>query len=160
MARTKKFKTVEELEQLIDDYFKHCDSRIVDVVTKHGVEQINKPKPYSVEGLAAWLEIDRRSLLNYEKEKGYEIFFPTIEKAKQKILANLSERGLDGTNVPAMTIFNLKNNYGYKDKQEHELSGSVETNKPDLSKLSDDELRRLIEIQSKLNGTSSGTSET
>jgi len=57
--------------------------------------------------------MDRRTLLNYSKD---DKFFPTIKKAKRKIEAYLEEKLVTdgGTGI----IFNLKNNYGWKDKQE------------------------------------------
>ena len=54
--------------------------------------------------------------MNYEKEDGYEEFFTTIKKAKNKIQRNKLERGLDGDSNPAVTIFDLKNNHKYKDQ--------------------------------------------
>jgi len=95
MPTIKKFKTVEDLEEKIEGYFKRC----------------------TIEGLCAWLEVDRRTILNYQKAEGYEKYFHTIKKAKQRILANLQERALMGDNVASITIFNLKNNYGYVDAQ-------------------------------------------
>ena len=56
------------------------------------------------------------TLLNYEKQKGYEDYFYTIKKAKRKIARNKTERGLTGESNPAVTIFDLKNNHGYKTK--------------------------------------------
>lgn len=116
VGRPKKFTSVEELEKSIEDYFERCDNGM-----KNGEPF---PIPYTLEGLAAALEIDRRTLLNYSKEDGYEEFFPTIKKAKQRVLADLTERGLTGDSNPAITIFNLKNNYGYVDKVEQEITSN------------------------------------
>lgn len=115
-GRPKKFSSVDELEKSIEDYFERCDNGM-----KNGEPF---PIPYTLEGLAAALEIDRRTLLNYSKEDGYEEFFPTIKKAKQRVLADLTERGLTGDSNPAITIFNLKNNYGYVDKVEQEITSN------------------------------------
>ena len=103
MPTEKRFKTVEELQSLIDAYFVDCDE---------------SKKPYTIEGLCVKLEIDRKTLLNYEKAKGYEQYFHTIKKAKDKVLQILTERALVGDNVPSISIFLLKNNYGYVDRQE------------------------------------------
>lgn len=120
VGRPKKFSSIEELEKAIEAYFEKCDNGM-----RSGLPF---PIPYTLEGLAAALEIDRRSLQNYSKEDGYEEFFPTIKKAKQRILANLTERGLVGDSNPAITIFNLKNNYGYVDKVEQEvISNNITT---------------------------------
>ena len=123
-GRPLKFKTVEELQNKIDAYFQWCDSRTRPVLIKdkNGAYFIDEPwpRPYTVEGLASFLEVDRQTILNYEDREG---FFGTIKKAKDKILANLTERSMDGQNNAAATIFNLKNNYGYEDKSSHELTG-------------------------------------
>ena len=86
----------------IDKYFAECDE---------------KEKPYTVSGLAYALDTNRQTLLNYEEK---EQFFDTIKRAKAKIeLFNeemLYNKDVSTTGV----IFNLKNNYGWKDKQEIE----------------------------------------
>ena len=87
------FKTPEELEEKINAYFDYCDEgRKSTVVTPKGqvVEQI-KPIPYTVEGLADWLDCDTRTIRNYGKS---EAFFPTVSRAKTKIMSNMVERGL------------------------------------------------------------------
>lgn len=118
-GRPRKFTSVEELEKSIEDYFERCDNGM-----KNGEPF---PIPYTLEGLSAALDIDRKTLLNYSKEDGYEMFFPTIKKAKQKVLANLAERMLNGDNSTAGAIFLLKNNYGYADKTEQEVTSTSST---------------------------------
>ncbi len=120
MARNKKYETVEQLQELIDKYFDDCDNRKKQVATKAGIKTMKSPKPYSIEGLAAALNMSRQSLNNYEKNKGYELFFDTILIAKQKVLADIAERALEGTNNGTFSQFLMKNNFGYKDKQEIE----------------------------------------
>ena len=76
-------------------------------------------------GLAFALDLDRKSLLNYSKN---EKFFPTIKKAREKVEQQLEENALMGKANATFTIFNLKNNYGWRD--------SVEVNNnSELSKL-------------------------
>lgn len=104
VGRPKLYEDVEPMEKNIEKYFKECDK---------------KDKPYTVSGLAYALDMDRRSLLNYSKD---EKFFPTIKKAKQKIEQQLEEKGLMGTSNATFTIFNLKNNFGWVDKQEQEIT--------------------------------------
>jgi len=100
MARPKIYDSVEEMEKDIEDYFANCDE---------------KRKPYTISGLAYALDMDRRTLLNYSKD---EKFFPTIKKAKLKIEQQLEENALIGEANATFTIFNLKNNYGWKDSVE------------------------------------------
>jgi len=99
-GRPKKYKTSDEMQKKIDKYFERCD---------------NMELPYTVEGLAYTLDLDRKSLLNYSKDQE---FFHTIKRAKDKVLFRLSELSLSGKINPSVTIFNLKNNYDYTDRQE------------------------------------------
>jgi hypothetical protein len=129
-GKSKKWETPEDLQSAVDMYFEKCDNRVVQVYVKaqQALVDMKRPIPYTVEGLCELLECDRDTLLNYEKMKGYEEYFGIIKRAKLKIQRDKMERGLDGDSNPAVTIFDLKNNHGYKDKQEHQLSGEVNVN--------------------------------
>lgn len=105
-GRPLKFKNIEMLEGAINDYFEMCDSQ---------------HEPYTITGLALALDIDRKTLINYEKR---EEFFHTIKKAKLKV-ENYLEKRLINDNSTTGIIFNLKNNFEWKDKQEVEHSGNV-----------------------------------
>jgi len=106
VARPKLYTSVEKMEEDIEKYFNECDE---------------KEKPYTMSGLAYALDMDRKSLLNYSKD---EQFFPTIKRAKEKVEQQLEENALSGKANATFTIFNLKNNYGWVDKQEVENSSS------------------------------------
>ena len=112
---SKRFQSAEDMQLAIDSYFNECDGNILKM-DKYG----NATKePYTIEGLAEALGFkETDSLLNYEKEEGYEEFFGTIKKAKLKIQRNKVVNLLAGISNPAGSIFDLKNNHGYKDKQE------------------------------------------
>ena len=102
MARPKKYNNVEEMEAVIDEYFNYCD---------------DKGKYYTVSGLSNALDMTRQSLLNYAED---DEFFDTIKRAKAKI-EQQNEELLYDKDVPTVgVIFNLKNNYNWKDKQEIE----------------------------------------
>ena len=105
-----KYKTEEELQKGIDEYFKDCD---------------NRELPYTMSGLAESLDIDRDTLTNYGKR---DLFSAQIKKAKQKVERQLEENALMGKANATFTIFNLKNNYGWRDTVEV-------TNNNELSKL-------------------------
>ena len=127
----KKFQTVEELEEKIDAYFERCDDNTKMFVTDKGIHVTKSaPIPYTVEGLANVLGCDRETLLNYEKEAGYEAYFGTIKEAKAKIAQNKLERGLMGESNPAVTIFDLKNNHGYRDQSNVDLTTKGESLNP------------------------------
>lgn len=100
MARPKKYNDVDIFEKKVKEYFEKCD---------------NEQRPYTMSGLAFALDLDRKSLLNYSKN---EKFFPTIKKAREKVEQQLEENALMGKANATFTIFNLKNNYGWRDSVE------------------------------------------
>lgn len=102
MARPKLYTSVDKMQEKIEEYFEMCDE---------------KEKPYTMSGLAYALDMDRRSLLNYSKD---EKFFPTIKRARERVEQQLEENALTGKANATFTIFNLKNNYGWKDNIEVE----------------------------------------
>ncbi len=106
-GRPKKFDSVSEMQKKIDEYFESRD--------KAGLG-------YTITGLALGLGMTRETLLQYEKNSE---FSDAIKKAKTKIEESLEQRLLDGKNVVGV-IFNLKNNFGWKDQQQVEHSGAVD----------------------------------
>lgn len=106
-GRPCKFKSVEEMQKAIDEYFNYCDE--------------NK-KPYTVSGLAYALDTSRKVLLEYQEK---DEFSNTIKKAKARI-ERFNEELLYSKDVPTVgVIFNLKNNYDWKDKQEIEADVGI-----------------------------------
>lgn len=106
-GRPLKFRSVKELEEKTEEYFAECE---------------RKRRPFTMSGLANSLDVDRRTLLNYgERER----FFPTIKKARRKVEQWWEERLADSAATGA--IFNLKNNFDWKDKTEQsvEISGNM-----------------------------------
>lgn len=96
----------DELQAAIEEYFAQCE-----------VAQ----KPYTVSGLAYYLGMSTETLRAYSEK---DQFSATVKKAKQRVEVYLETR-LYGS-APTGTIFNLKNNFGWKDQQDHKLSGELE----------------------------------
>lgn len=116
-GRPKLYNSKEEMQKIIDAYFSLCDKL---------------ERPYTMSGLANALNMSRQSLINYSKD---EEFFDTIKKARAVVEQQLEENALMGKANSTFTIFNLKNNYGWRD--------SVEiNNQNELTKL--DELLKEI----------------
>lgn len=92
-----KFKTVEELQKKIDDYFYSCNE---------------ESEPITITGLALALDTTRETLCDYEEKDEYS---DAIKKAKLMVQhayeKRLVKRGNGGD------IFALKN-FGWKDKSE------------------------------------------
>lgn len=116
VGRKLKFKTVEKLEEAIKEYFDNCDNRLIQGYDNKNNEQFAyiSPEPYTMSGLAYALDMDRRSLLNYGK-RGQ--FFPTIKRARRRVATDVERRLMEGKNA-AGAIFNLKNNFGWKDESQ------------------------------------------
>ena len=95
-----KYKNEKELKEAIDNYFIKCDE---------------KEKPYTMSGLALSLGIDRVTLIRYGDK---DLFATQIKEAKDRVQAQLEENALMGKGNATFTIFNLKNNYGWKDNLE------------------------------------------
>ncbi len=119
-GRPKKYTEVDIMQQKIDSYFKACDE---------------KHMPYTMSGLALALDMDRKSLLNYSKD---DKFFLTIKKARNRV-EKFAEERLFFPNATGV-IFNLKNNFGWEDKQEFSHSGNISN---PYANLNEEELRRL-----------------
>jgi len=64
-------------------------------------------------GLARHLDVDRKTIINYGNKEDY---FHTIKRARARVEEFLEQR-LYGNTVTGV-IFNLKNNFDWKDKQE------------------------------------------
>lgn len=111
-----KFKTAKALRDAVDEYFK------------------DRERP-TMSGLALHLKLSRQSLINYESRTG---FGDIIKEARQKVEESFEE-ALYGTAVSGV-IFNLKNNFGWRDKTEVEQHS---THKLDMSDMSDEELERI-----------------
>lgn len=130
-GRPLKFKSVGELQSKVDAYFEACDNSRSKVLLKDGSEvTVKRAKPYTITGLALALDTTRETLLDYEKGKydngdAIEEFDPqysdTIKKAKLKC-QNYAEEYLYSGSQATGAIFNLKNNYGWKDKTETDIT--------------------------------------
>lgn len=121
-GRPLKFKSVKELEEKIDAYF----------ADKNNI-------PWTITDLASWLDCDRQTLLNYQEK---EEFFGTIKKAKTKIEASIEKGALSGLYNPTFSIFNMKNNFGWKDKQE--VKSEIKTPKIELEITDNSNLEKTL----------------
>lgn len=133
----RKFTSVKKLQKKIDSYFASCWDNIpifgakgpimIDDIENPGqkkqLTQRQQVKPYTITGLANALELTRQGLLDYENR---DEFADTIKRAKGLVEQYAEEQLFMQKNATG-AIFNLKNNYGWKDKTEQELTvkGSI-----------------------------------
>ena len=171
MARPLKFKTKKELSDKIQAYFDFCKPHIaerpvlqykvreqrVDPKTKKKVwiirdmkrgesynhiiegkeKYITEEEPVSITGLAVFLDTTRETLLDYQAK---DEFSDTITRAKN-FIHSYAESSLWKVKSVNGIIFNLKNNWGWKDQSEV-FQKDIPTG---FEELSDDELNQKIE---------------
>lgn len=120
VGRPLKYKTVKELQSAIDEYFAYCDNRMGSIYIKDLGDniQISKPAPYTMSGLARHLGMDRDSLINYAHRDNYSAL---VKAARDKVAEDVETRLMETSNQSG-AIFNLKNNFGWKDKTETDLT--------------------------------------
>lgn len=118
MARPLKYKTVDELQAAIDQYFNACKGEVLlddkgSVVTdKHGRPIIIDAEPPTVTGLAFALGFSsRQSLLNYQ---GRKAFLDTITRAKLRCEAYAEGRLYDRDGSRGAE-FSLKYNFRWEE---------------------------------------------
>ncbi len=153
-GRPLKFSTAEELETRINAYFDDCDEEYDRRVFKHDeiVVEAGKPvcgncwkaekskgciwvsgerkvkRPYTVTGLALWLNTTRQTLLEYQgevegREKSDPKYADAITHAKQRIENFASERLFDPDAPTKGVIFSLSNNGdGWAEKREQKVT--------------------------------------
>jgi len=106
-GRPCKYETAQQLEAVIIKYW----------------EDLKFEQPPTVTGLALALDMSRQNLIDYQNK---DEFLDTIKKAKQQVEQFNEERLISGNSVAGI-IFNLKNNFNWKDKTEQEVSSTVKT---------------------------------
>lgn len=125
-GRPKKFQNIDEFRERINEYFDRCDER---------------ERPYTVTGLAYHLDTNRTLLLNIEHMGHYgEDFAYEIAKAKMRCELWLEENLLTRNSNVVGSIFALKNNFGWRDKTEQEIS-----HHGDVAKLLEQRRKQVIE---------------
>lgn len=129
MSTEKNYTSVKKLQEAIDKFF---DQRIKD------------KEPLTITWLALALGFtSRRALLNYEKVEWYEKYFHTIKKAKL-FIEDYNEKTLYKWGNTVWVIFNLKNNFNRKDKQEVEQTQTnINIDSKDLNDMTTAELEEL-----------------
>lgn len=114
VGRPPKYKSKEEIEEKIEQYFKDCEGHALTdnegntVYNKWGYPVIVDRKPPTVTGLALALGFTNRlSLLNYQGKKE---FVNTITRAKSRVEQYAEERLFDKDGTSGAQ-FSLRNNF-------------------------------------------------
>lgn len=119
-----KFPSVKGLQKQIDQYFESCWQEIKST-TKAGVTTVKfkQYKPYTIAGLACFLDTTRETLLDYQNLESRKEYSYAIKKAKAKVHAYAEEHSFG--QHPAGAIFSLKCNFGHQETQKLEVEGNI-----------------------------------
>lgn len=128
VGRPRKFNSPEELQEKINEFYDYCEAREL---------------PLSFERLSTFIGIDRKTIYNYEKKDEY---FHSIKEVRERIMADLMEKGLNGSINSTFGIFCLKN-YGYSDRQDIVASNTNVNKNIDVSNLTDEQLNKILESE-------------
>ena len=112
-GRPRKYSSPEEMQVLIDQYFKDCDEKEI---------------PKTIYGLALALDMTYEGLSTYGTRDEYSA---TIKRAKDTIINEVETRGHLSKANPAFAIFWLKNVAKWADKSEVEMTNRVTLSVPD-----------------------------
>ena len=128
VGRPLKYKTAEEMQAGIDEYFELCQPKYAtdadgNVLKDNRGNPITELNPPTITGLALHLGFCNRSAM-YDYEARGE-FCHAVKTARSRCENWVEVNGLQGNTPPAMAIFALKN-YGWSDKQEIEHSGNAD----------------------------------
>lgn len=130
-GRPLKFESVEELETRINEYFESCYTEDGDIV-----------RPLTLSGLAAALDVDRKTLRNYGER---DEFLPTIRRARLKVEAFAEEQLFRSSGPVAGVQFSLRNNFDWTEKTEQEITGTLNTTTQSLDGMTPEERRARID---------------
>lgn len=143
-GRPRKFNDNDILRCRVEEYFNYCDEQVKEYEDSKGRLTIIR-KPYTLSGLCLWLGICRDTFAEYVNGKYDDInnkFSDTFLYARQKVENYVEEGMLNNTLNTNGSIFNLKNNFNWKDKTEVEhqvtnidvkISNLIDENKNPLS---------------------------
>lgn len=114
------YNTVEELQKVIDEYFDWCDDRLVQGWNDKTNTQFAyiKPAPYTMSGLARRLGMSRQALSEYSHK---DEFGDAIMRARDKVQEDIENRLMETRNEKG-AMFNLTNNFGWRTKNETDIT--------------------------------------
>ena len=135
MSNKAKF-TADDIENKVNDYFNYCNEN---------------NKPFTMSGLALFLDCSRMTLYQYENElikfnniseEDKKRIIDTVKRAKRMVEAYQEEQLFLGKS-PVGTIFSLKNNFNWKDTQEINNNTNISAINP-IQQLSTEEIKQLL----------------
>ena len=101
-----KYSNVVDLDNGIDNYFADCAER---------------DAPYTLSGLAFWLNIDSKTLYNYGKDDS--CYFPSISRARERC-RQYAHESLYDRDKSRGAQFDLSANYGMSERTQIDLGNA------------------------------------
>jgi hypothetical protein len=112
-------------------------------------ERLIKVKLPTIEGLAIYLGVARKTLYSWEKE--YPIFAAALDRVRAEQLQRLIDSGLSGDYNPVIAKLMLSHNHGMREK-----SDITSDDKP-LNTFSDDQIDRIADRIASRKGSNGDT---
>lgn len=124
VGRPTKYKTREDLIEIVNQYFNECDEHTKEVYSPKldEVLTVKDPLPYTMSGLGRRLNLSRQALMEY---KNSEKFGDIIKEARQAVEEYYESHLTMGTSAVG-SIFNLKCNFSWRDNLDE--SGKPQAN--------------------------------
>lgn len=107
-------------------------------------------EPPTVTGLCRHLGIDRRTWSNYADEEQYPEMREAVQYARDRMEEYLERELLTREKQVRGIIFNLQNNYGWRERQEVELGSETRKTMTAETLTIEDKLRAIKEAQTQM----------
>lgn len=119
-GRPREYQSVDDFNAKVEEYFKEIEDANEESMRKFG-KLCRAP---NIAGLCLHLEISKETFYNYAKrvDGKNQSFVDSIKRASQALESYKLEKASLGQLKEITTIFDLKNNHGYVDKQELTLN--------------------------------------
>jgi hypothetical protein len=111
IGRPPRFKTVEELDELIDAYFEHCET---------------KGKPALIVGFQNYAELPESTYREYKNKEG---FSRSLARLKKKAEESLLLGGLTGEYNASITRLIASHNFGITETTNQNINADVKVSK-------------------------------
>ena len=115
-VKERAYETPDDMAAKMQEYFEWCADYTEEVMSATGqIKELLRPIVPTVEQLAAYIGISRRTLQDYAKRPEFSYL---IEQVSEFILGGKMSALINGKGSAAGLIFDLTNNYGMKNAWE------------------------------------------
>jgi hypothetical protein len=143
-GKKKTFKTPQQLWQQACEYFEWVEENPLEEEREYAgkITKIKRKRPFTLAGLCVYLNVSKSTLENYKKK------YPEYERIMEKINQICYVQKLEGAAVGIFQHNIIARELGLTDKIQADVVAHTEA--PDLSKLSNEEVKLLTGLQKKL----------